>query len=457
MLKEFVTRFGINNGTEVVKIPQNIGTPITSNDVTLLGTSVDNIVFAIQDDNNITLNQFVISHNNVHFEKDINVSGIITADLFVGDGSHITNIDANNIPGLASLQTLADGSVTNTKIADNAVTSSKLDSNITISGNMTAASFYGNGANITNINANNVINMPVYSSNSYYVGGNVIANASSGAFIAAGAVGTSYLYSENSNICGVGFNSYYNAALSKYTKNMANPNRYQMDIMGRLDSGNMEIRISPNTSSSATFDSSTALVATFNGIDKSFTCVGSCTASGTLLTSDDRLKSDEVFIANALETLKKLRPQNYNKWSTLNYINNEEASSFYESGLIAQEIYVDAPELRHLVSLPKDADPIVVSNTADKYTSSLDPTIDPHWPEWGNGIASVNYTGLIPYTIKAIQELDETNTVFDSNVNQVDSRLNVVDDKVNELELDILSKDNVIADLLTRIEKLEAM
>jgi hypothetical protein len=35
--------------------------------------------------------------------------------------------------------------------------------------------------------------------------------------------------------------------------------------------------------------------------------------------------------------------------------------------------------------------------------------------------------------------------------------LNVVDDKVNELELDILSKDNVIADLLTRIEKLEAM
>jgi hypothetical protein len=68
-------------------------------------------------------------------------------------------------------------------------------------------------------------------------------------------------------------------------------------------------------------------------------------ASGVVTGSDDRIKSDEVFISNGLQTLKKLRPQNYTKWSTMDYVDNDKATSLYESGLIAQEIYVDAPEL----------------------------------------------------------------------------------------------------------------
>jgi hypothetical protein len=75
-----------------------------------------------------------------------------------------------------------------------------------------------------------------------------------------------------------------------------------------------------------------------------------------------------------------------------------------------------------------DADPEVVAATAAGYQSSGDPKIDPEWAEWGSEIAGVNYTGLIPYTIKAIQELDDA----------------------------IAAKDAVIADLIARIEKLEA-
>ena len=64
-------------------------------------------------------------------------------------------------------------------------------------------------------------------------------------------------------------------------------------------------------------------------------------------SSDDRLKENEEFIENACETLSKLRPQLYDKKPN---IDNEDETTWYkESGLIAQEVYYDAPELRHLV------------------------------------------------------------------------------------------------------------
>ena len=64
-------------------------------------------------------------------------------------------------------------------------------------------------------------------------------------------------------------------------------------------------------------------------------------------TSDDRLKENEEIIENACETLSKLRPQLYDKKPD---IDNDDPTTWYkESGLIAQEIYCDAPGLRHLV------------------------------------------------------------------------------------------------------------
>ena len=74
-----------------------------------------------------------------------------------------------------------------------------------------------------------------------------------------------------------------------------------------------------------------------------------------------------------------------------------------ETGLIAQDIYYDCPELRHLISLPSDATP-----AEEKPTGSDDPQDDPDYDSagWGTQSASVSYTQLIPVLIKSNQELD---------------------------------------------------
>jgi hypothetical protein len=151
------------------------------------------------------------------------------------------------------------------------------------------------------------------------------------------------------------------------------------------------------------------------------TVKGTATANGVALTSDDRIKSDEVFIENATETLKKLRPQTYNKWTTIDYLNNSNATSVKESGLIAQEIFYDAPELRHLVTLPEGADSNALYSSTIQ--SSQDPSIDPDYKDWGSNIASVNYNGLIPYLIKAIQEKDEQIGFMQSNMTFMQSNI----------------------------------
>jgi hypothetical protein len=148
---------------------------------------------------------------------------------------------------------------------------------------------------------------------------------------------------------------------------------------------------------------------------------GNVSAGGVILTSDDRIKSDEVFIENATETLKKLRPQTYNKWTTIDYQNDSNATSVKESGIIAQEMFYDAPELRHLVTLPEGADSNALYSTTIQ--SSQDPSIDPDYKDWGSNIASVNYNGLIPYLIKAIQEKDEQIAFMQSNIVSLESRL----------------------------------
>jgi hypothetical protein len=117
---------------------------------------------------------------------------------------------------------------------------------------------------------------------------------------------------------------------------------------------------------------------------------GSIMAVAVNTVSDARLKSNKIIIDDATCTLNKLKPQFYNKWSSMDYSTNSNASFVKESGLIAQDIFYDAPELRHLVT------PIM----------SGYPEIHPDYLLWGSNLASVNYTGLIPYLIKAVQEKD---------------------------------------------------
>jgi len=148
--------------------------------------------------------------------------------------------------------------------------------------------------------------------------------------------------------------------------------------------------------------------------------------NGTIQTSDDRVKSDEVYISNALETINKLKPQTYTKWNSMDYLTDSNAWSIRESGLIVQEVFYDAPELRHLIHLPDDADSnaLYTSNIA----SSSDPSVDPDYSAWGSVTTGINYAALVPYLVQSVKELKAV----------------------------IESKDAIINDLIARVEALEA-
>ena len=74
-------------------------------------------------------------------------------------------------------------------------------------------------------------------------------------------------------------------------------------------------------------------------------------SSGTFGSSDDRLKTNEQNITNAIETVMKLSPQTYQKYLTMDC-----SGDFgIQSGFVAQDIWYNAPELRHLVYAGHDA------------------------------------------------------------------------------------------------------
>ena len=74
-----------------------------------------------------------------------------------------------------------------------------------------------------------------------------------------------------------------------------------------------------------------------------------------------------------------------------------------EAGLIAQDVFYDAPELRYLVKLSDDADP-----DEEKPETPEDIQDDPDYDAagWGTESASIDYNSLIAYLVKANQELD---------------------------------------------------
>ena len=162
---------------------------------------------------------------------------------------------------------------------------------------------------------------------------------------------------------------------------------------------------------------------------------GSMYSANTLRhSSDDRRKINEQYITNATETINKLSPQIYTKLNDL--VQNGGTPTKTESGLIAQEIYYNAPELRHLVYIEdKNGNKL----TPQEYDlSGNDIQNDPDYSAlgWGNKSATVDYIGLIPYLIKSNQEQQET----------IDNKTQVLVDNKKTLE----------EDLQTRISALEA-
>jgi hypothetical protein len=126
------------------------------------------------------------------------------------------------------------------------------------------------------------------------------------------------------------------------------------------------------------------------------------TTNGSNVTSDDRLKTGETVITNALKSIKKLTPQLYAKHPFYGSFSELKQNVKCESGLIVQDVWYDAPEFRHLVLKDKAAIP---ANEKPSDPVPGDVTVDPDYSDWGNRPASLNYTGFIPYIISSIKEL----------------------------------------------------
>ena len=130
--------------------------------------------------------------------------------------------------------------------------------------------------------------------------------------------------------------------------------------------------------------------------------------------SDDRLKTNEEYITNATDTLMKLKPQIYDKHNKINVISD---NPIREAGLIAQDIYYDAPELRYLVSARNkgiDAGPVNIPQ--ERPFIDDDPTNDPDYSGWGTASAGVAYIQLVPYLIKSNQELKLKNDALEARI-----------------------------------------
>jgi len=96
-----------------------------------------------------------------------------------------------------------------------------------------------------------------------------------------------------------------------------------------------------------------------------------------------------------------LRPQEYLKKPKLIPDPDHDEQWQRESGLMAQEVYYSAPELRHLVRVSETAGDIDTLTPAP----SDDPSQDPDYSVWGDVPSGIEYIQLIPYLVKGIQEI----------------------------------------------------
>jgi hypothetical protein len=222
-------------------------------------------------------------------------------------------------------------------------------------------------------------------SNIYYNTGTVSTNSGLnviGAILNTGSAGTSYIQSSGSINSMTSFIVGANKGFLTDNNGSVSLSTYYSYLDFLINNASPHVRFTLNSKGIFELDY-------YNGYFS-----GSVFATAFNISSDDRIKTNEEFITNATETLLKLRPQKYHKYSNL------ECSGDYsvESGLIAQEIYYSCPELRHLIHLPEDASPSSLIENSDN------PQIDPDYSSWGTKPASVNYTGLIPYLIQALKE-----------------------------------------------------
>ena len=175
------------------------------------------------------------------------------------------------------------------------------------------------------------------------------------------------------------------------------------------------------------------------------------TVQGSNVTSDDRLKHNEVVIANGLEIIDQLRPKFYKKTQTLldaSYNGDLSTQAWtYEAGLIAQEV-LQIPDISFAVSGGDyyeeiinyyDISAILINPTNDtsndhitranyystsaNYTISYNLVTQPY---------SLNYNSIFTYGIAAIKELHTKVKIQETNC--LDEQLNSLIERIEALE-----------------------
>lgn len=143
-------------------------------------------------------------------------------------------------------------------------------------------------------------------------------------------------------------------------------------------------------------------------------------------------KIEEQLITNATETIKKLSPQIYTKLSDLEQMNGVPIKT--ESGLIAQEVYYNSPELCHLVRIEDSNGKRLMPREHD--LSGNDIQNDPDYTAlgWGDKSATLDYIGLLPYLIKSNQEQDELIKARQTSIDEQAQLIQQFQDRVTALE-----------------------
>ena len=169
-----------------------------------------------------------------------------------------------------------------------------------------------------------------------------------------------------------------------------------------------------------------------DGINKNVHVYGTMHVNGFNDFSDDRMKTNERYITNATATLNKLKPQTYTKtigaYESTEITEGTAGRSKIESGLIAQDIYYDAPELRHLVSCDDNAE-----IPDEKPFVDNDPTNDPDYSMWGEH-AGVDYIGLIAYLVQAVKENEEDKANLRQELQKEKERYNALESRLSNIE-----------------------
>ena len=106
----------------------------------------------------------------------------------------------------------------------------------------------------------------------------------------------------------------------------------------------------------------------------------------------------------------------------------------------------DAPELRHIISLPIDTTP-----AEEKPTGGDDPQEDPDYDGagWGTESASVSYTQIIAVLVKSNQELHERIVYHDAQIADLEAAVESRDQQIDEL-------CSELSDIVSRLEAVES-